>query len=86
MHFKNLATNICEGLFFPEYPIVMFKAPTEEGSEYKTGTNKFSSPKTTATLSREDSGFSLIKSSIMLPAILAWPIVFGVPIILMFFA
>ncbi|MNE47911.1 hypothetical protein D3C80_1423400 [compost metagenome] len=62
-----------------EYPIVIFNAPTLEGKEYKSGTKRFSSPRTIATLSKLPLGLALIVFSIILPAILACPIVFGVP-------
>ena len=36
---NNFAIKICAGLFFAEYPIVIFKAPTEAGNEYIAETN-----------------------------------------------
>jgi hypothetical protein len=50
---------------------VIFKAPTEEGNEYRSGTKRFSSPRTIATLSSVVVGFSLIICSIIPPAIFA---------------
>jgi hypothetical protein len=48
---------------------VIFKAPTEEGNEYRSGTKDFL-PRTIATLSSVVVGFSLIIFSII-PAIFA---------------
>ena len=57
----------------------MLRLSTVSGKLYKTGSNKFSSPKTTAVFCK--SGFFDWISSIRLPTILVCPTVFGVPII-----
>jgi hypothetical protein len=55
------------------------QAPTEEGNEYRSGTKRFSSPRTIATLSSVVVGFFINSFSIP-PAILLDLLFFGVPI------
>ena len=58
-------------------PMVIFKALILDGSEFKTGISKFSSPNTTAVLFKVLlSCFKVFKRE---PMYFAWPIFLGMP-------